>query len=209
MYFSTVLGTHPQNYRTIHRSFSVETPKQSKIYKQKHRHLLEMSGALMLTMNMPHYLWGKVVLTATYLINLLPTWILNFRTLVTVLTHCNLDYKFFNCLPIKKFGCIVSVHLSPPNRRIWILGQSSVYLRDILILAKCFCLHTKKNFASNDVTFLESQFYFTKTPLQWENLGVKENFFLDISTSLSIIPSIPNPHNYISSFEINSTIFEL
>jgi hypothetical protein len=40
--------------------------------ERKNRHILEVAQALMFTMDVPKFLWSKVVLTATYLINRTP-----------------------------------------------------------------------------------------------------------------------------------------
>lgn len=46
-----------------------DTPQQDGIVECKNRHLLEVACAIMFSMHVPKYLWGEVVLIATYLIN--------------------------------------------------------------------------------------------------------------------------------------------
>ena len=48
--------------------------------KKTNKHLLEVAWALIFTNQVPKYLWGEVVLTATYLINRTPNKVLNFET---------------------------------------------------------------------------------------------------------------------------------
>ena len=63
-----------------HQSTCPHTPQQNGVSKRKNRQLLEVSRALMLSMNVPKYLWGEAVLTAAYLINRVPSRVLNHQT---------------------------------------------------------------------------------------------------------------------------------
>ncbi|BAT84649.1 hypothetical protein VIGAN_04207700, partial [Vigna angularis var. angularis] len=66
-------------------------------------------------MSVPKNYWGEVVLTATYLINRLPTRILNdispIESLLSFLPSCSL----LTSLPSRVFGCVVFVHSHHPN----------------------------------------------------------------------------------------------
>ena len=57
-----------------------ETPWQNGIAKRKNKHLLEVARAIMFSMNVPKYLWCDAILTASYLINRMPTRVLQFQT---------------------------------------------------------------------------------------------------------------------------------
>ena len=47
--------------------------------KGKNKHLLEVARSSMFTTKIPKYLWGGAILTATYLINRMPSRTFNFR----------------------------------------------------------------------------------------------------------------------------------
>ena len=79
-YFNSTLGNYLSAHGIIHSSSCVHTPQQNGIAERKNRHLLEVARALMLTTNVPQYLWGEAIVTATYLINRMPSRVLTFQT---------------------------------------------------------------------------------------------------------------------------------
>lgn len=83
--------------------------------KKKNRHLLDVAHALMFTMNVPKYLWGDAILTATYLINHLPNQTLRFDSHLSILTK-NYPHISKNDLPLKTFGSTAFVHTHAHNR---------------------------------------------------------------------------------------------
>ena len=68
-YFNTVLGQFLTKHGVVHLSSCVETPQQNGIAERKNRHLLDVAHACMFARQVPKYLWGEAVLTATYLMN--------------------------------------------------------------------------------------------------------------------------------------------
>ena len=68
-YFKNVLGQFFLEKGIVHQSSCIDTPQQNGSAKRKNKHLLEVARALRFTNQVPKYLWGEVVLTATYLIN--------------------------------------------------------------------------------------------------------------------------------------------
>ena len=59
----------------------------------------------MFTMNVPKFLWGEAIKTATYLINRMPLRVLAHKTPVECLLNSN---EFV--VPPKVFGCVCFVH---------------------------------------------------------------------------------------------------
>ena len=79
-YFNSILGEYLQTHGIIHTSSCIDTPQQNGIAERKNRHLLEVARSLMFTSNVPKFFWGEAILTATYLINRMPSRTLNFKT---------------------------------------------------------------------------------------------------------------------------------
>ncbi|GAU39772.1 hypothetical protein TSUD_220160 [Trifolium subterraneum] len=84
-YFNKYLNTFLVAKGIIHQSTCRDTPQQNGIAERKNRHLLEVTRAIMLSMNVPKYLWGNAILTACYLINRMPTRVLKYETPLQVL----------------------------------------------------------------------------------------------------------------------------
>ena len=84
-YFNSQLNQYFQSHGIIHISSCVQTPQQNGIAERKNRHLLEVARSIMFTSQVPQYLWGEAILTATYLINRMPSRVLKFRTPCEVL----------------------------------------------------------------------------------------------------------------------------
>ncbi|RVW45970.1 Soluble starch synthase 3, chloroplastic/amyloplastic [Vitis vinifera] len=79
-YFTSSLSTYLQNHDIIHISSCVDTPQQNGVAERKNRHLLEVARCLMFSSNVPNYFWGEAILTATYLINRMPSRVLTFQS---------------------------------------------------------------------------------------------------------------------------------
>jgi hypothetical protein len=74
----------------------------------KSQHLLEVTRALLLFMHVPKSYWGDALLTAAYLINRMPSCVLNFKTPLEVLSPPFSSSNFV--IPPRVFGCVCFVH---------------------------------------------------------------------------------------------------
>jgi len=64
----------------IHQQTCVYTPQQNPIVERKHQLLFSIARALQFQSNVRIQFWGECVLTATYLLNRLPSPLLNNKT---------------------------------------------------------------------------------------------------------------------------------
>ena len=146
----------------VHQTTCPYTSQQNGVTERKHRHLLDMVRTLLLTMRVPKYLWCEAVLTATYLVNRLPSAALGGDIPLQRLTPA---VDIFS-LPARVFGCTAFVQdhtlglskLAPRAQKGVFVGYSRtqkgyrVYFPD-----------RRQYVSSADVTFHEDVPYFTST----------------------------------------------
>ena len=88
-------------HRILHQTSCVDTPSQNGVVKRKNRHLLETTRTLLFQMNVPNHFWADAVSTTCFLINRMPSSVLNWATLYHQLFPNNslfpIDPKAFGC----------------------------------------------------------------------------------------------------------------
>jgi hypothetical protein len=114
-----------------------------------------------MSMNVPKYLWGQAVLTATYLINRMHSRVLDWKSPIEMLKDKNGDV-----LPLKTFGYVCFVQDNGPNVgkldpkavKCVFVGYSATQKGYI-----CWSPIERRLFVSMDVTFRELEpYYFTQ-----------------------------------------------
>ena len=179
-FFNTTLGVYLAENGIFHQGSCLNTPQQNGVVERKNRHLLEVARAFMFTNNVPKYFLGEAVLTSSYLINRLPSRVLQYQKPLHILCQVYPQIRFLQNLPLKTFGCTVFVHSNPPQTstldpraiKCIFLGYSPSQKG-----FKCYCPHIKKVFISMDVSFFENQAYYSKTSLQGENETCEGKFW--------------------------------
>lgn len=76
----------------LHQKSCVYTPQQNDIVERKHKHLLQGSRALMFQSGLPIKFLGDSILTVTFIINRLPSTILNWKFPYELLYDKVLDF---------------------------------------------------------------------------------------------------------------------
>lgn len=171
-YFAKNLNFFLENEGIIHESSCPYTPQQNGTAERKNRHLLETTRAILFQHHVPKKFWGEAILTAAYMINRMPSRTLGNRSPISFI----LPNKPLFSLPPKVFGCLCFVHncspgstkLEPRSVRCIFLGYSPTQKG-----YKCYDPKTGKKFCLKDVTFMESESYYsqltTNNPLSAEN----------------------------------------
>ena len=188
-YFNQYLTSFLREKGIQHQSTCSYTPQQNGVAERKNHHLLEVSRALMLSMNVPKYLLGEAILTAAYLINKSPSRVLKFNTPLNCLKQLYPDNRLIPSLPLRVFGCTVFVHIPTQFRsKLDAKAEKCVFIGYVSGQRgyKCFNPVTRKTHISVDV-FYENQPFF-KPHLQGENNRGDE---VGISWETDVV--LPNP----------------
>jgi hypothetical protein len=136
------------------------THQQNGAAERKHRHIVEVGLSLLAHAHMPLKFWDEAFLTATYLINRMPSKIINFDTPLERLFHTKPDYG-----SLRTFGCACWPNLRPYNdhklsfrsKECTFLGYSNLHKG-----FKCLDISTGRIYISRDVVFDEDVFPFSK-----------------------------------------------
>jgi hypothetical protein len=144
----------------IHQTSCVRTPQQNGIAERKNGPILAIARALMLQMHVPKPFWADAVLTATYLLNRMPSRVLKGKSPFEILFA---DKSPFS-VPLKVFGCVSFVHnLNPSRDKLDPRAHKCIFLGYSRTQKgyRCYSPSLQKHFVSADVTFFEDVPYYS------------------------------------------------
>ncbi|KAK1423454.1 hypothetical protein QVD17_18757 [Tagetes erecta] len=142
------------------------TPQQNGVVERKHRHLLETARALKFEANLPTKFWGECVLTATYIINRLPSDVIENKTPYEILYNRQPEYEH-----MRVFGCLAYYkNTETKGDKFEQRGRVGVFLGYPPGTKgyKVFDAQHNKIVLSRDVKFFEKVFPFTKVDTREE-----------------------------------------
>ncbi|CAH9142653.1 unnamed protein product [Cuscuta epithymum] len=191
-YLSAPFKSFMLQHGIIHQTSCVDTPPQNGVAERKNRHLLETARALLFQMNVPKQFWADAVSTSCFLINRMPSSVLDGKAPY----QCLFPNKELFPIPPKTFGCTCFVRdvnphrtkLDPKSLKCIFLGYSRVQKG-----YRCFCLSTGRYLISIDVSFHENTLWSSsKTDIHEDNDEILIYTVTVPETTPSItIPNVP------------------
>ncbi|XP_049350431.1 uncharacterized protein LOC125815076 [Solanum verrucosum] len=145
----------------VHQRTCIHTPQQNGIAKRKHKHILEVARAIKFQRHIPLRFWGHCILTAPYIINRLPTPVLNGKSPHEVLHKCKPSLQH-----LRVIGCLCfakNMYISDKFQSRSVVAIHMGYSEQ----TKGYMLYDMKDkhfFLSRDVVFKETIFPFSLLP---------------------------------------------
>jgi len=79
-FLENALGDYLRQQGIRHHTSCTYTPQQNGLAKRKNRQIMEMVRASLFGMNIPRFYWGEVVKSVVYIMNRVPSQVLEFQT---------------------------------------------------------------------------------------------------------------------------------
>jgi len=147
----------------LHQTSCAYTPQQNGVAERKNRHHVETTRTILIHGDVPQHSWGDAVLSACYLINHMPSSILDDKIPHFILFPHDSLYS----LPPKGFGSTCFVHnVSPGLDKLSPMSHKCIFLGFTRSQKgyKCFSPSLNCYFIFADVTFSDSSLYFKFCP---------------------------------------------
>ncbi|KAJ9560780.1 hypothetical protein OSB04_005940 [Centaurea solstitialis] len=138
-YVNSQMKSFFQSKGIVHQTTCPHTPEQNGVAERKNRILLEMTRALIIESHVPKMFWPEALATSTYLLNRLPTKILDLKTPLDTLE------KFTEIPP--------TLTLQPKCVFVGYGVNQKGY--------RCYNPKTRRMFTSMNCDFLETQYFYS------------------------------------------------
>ena len=139
----------------LHQTSFVDTLSQDGVTERKNKHLLETAQALLFQMHVPKHFWAYAVSTACFLINMMPSLVLNWAIPYHQLFPNN---PLFHIDP-KVFGCTCFVRdVNPQVSKLDLKSLKCIFVgySHVKKRYRCYCPTLRCYFLSTNNVFFEA-----------------------------------------------------
>ncbi|KAL6321217.1 hypothetical protein AAG906_016251 [Vitis piasezkii] len=223
----------------IHETTCPQTPQQKGIAKRKNLHILETARAILLGAHVPNHFWTDAVTTVVHLINRMSSKVLKFKTPLQALSTV-ISLPTALMLPPQVFGCVAFIHLHKNQcTKLDLCAVQCLFLGYGLHQKgyRCYDPSNHRTYVTMDVTFLESETFYSPTTststlqgvpqneelnwlrFDWEPVVSVSNTEPDVDTEPGVLPlvteeqqpqqSIVSPHPTVSKDPSPKNILEV
>ena len=157
-YLSHSFKQYMASYGILQQTSCAYIPQQNNVAQRKNRHLIETTCTLLTHGEVPQHFWGDAILTTCYLINCVPSSVLDNNIPNSILFL----HEPLHPLPLRVFGSTSFVHnFSPDLEKLSLRSHKCVFLGFTRSqnLYKCFSPSLNRYFVPPDVTFDEFSFF--------------------------------------------------
>ncbi|OMO58794.1 hypothetical protein CCACVL1_25353 [Corchorus capsularis] len=190
-------------------------PEHNGVSERKHRHIVETGIASLYHAKLPSKFWTLAFQTALYLINRLPTPILNNHSPFQLLFKRDPNYS-----KLRVFGCLCYPWLRPYSKnKLDFRSKPSIFVGYSYYqnAYKCFDFTANKFYTSRHVVFVENEFSFPSTSIA-SDLRSRDSYFLYVppsfiqlqpppASSMQQAPQLPSPNVSIQPPISSSQVF--
>ena len=186
----------------LYQTSCPHSPQQNRVSKRKHRHIVEIGLSLLYRFDLPYNYWSYAFSTAMFLINRLPSFVLNFKSPLEVLYSKPPPLK-----ALKAFGCACYFYLRPYNKnKLQPRSQECVFLGYPPLSKGYICLDPTSNniYIACYALFNESLFPFAQSSFSTDphtpftttfSLWFPQSQFIPSSDVVSLVLSNLSPHS--------------
>ena len=173
----------------LHQTSCVDTPTQNGVAERKNQHLFETVRALLFQMHVPKHFWADAVYIACFLINRMPSSVLNWDAPY----HIIFPNKPLFLIEPQIFGCTCFVRdVRPQASKLDHKSLKCIFLRYSRVQKgyRCYCPSLRRYLVSADVKFFENAHF--SSPLTHTSQGEVDDLLVYTIAS-PVAPPVPTP----------------